>query len=222
MSQHLTDQNKRSVFASGLILFAANLLPLIAVWKHNWTCYDLLVLYWTETILIGVINIFRMIIVNPQGSTPAFHLLKIAYIPFFAGHFGMFCVGIGLGMQVLFGEENFEVRNQIIQMLSGKSKLIFWPLVISHIFSYCWNFIAQREFKRTSVLRRMFAPYLRVIPVMAFAVGATYGCIYLQMVMWASFAFIGGKLLIDLLIHVIMHFKLIVRKEQRRLITVRD
>ncbi|MDF1751905.1 MAG: DUF6498-containing protein [Verrucomicrobiales bacterium] len=222
MFQYLTEQNKRAVLASSLILFIANLLPFIAVWKMNWSFYDLLVLYWTEVILVGVINIFRMALINPRESTMGFHLLKIAYVPFFAGHFGLFCVGIGLGLQVVFGKENFEVGNQILQMLSGISRMVFWPLVISHLFSFFWNYVSQREYRRTTILKRMVAPYLRTIPLLIFVVAASYACLHFKLPNWGLLALVLGKTLIDLIIHIIFHFRLMNQAEERPIITVRD
>jgi hypothetical protein len=222
MFQQLTDQNKRSVFATGLILLGANLLPLIAVWKLNWTFYDLLVLYWAEIILVGVINIFRMILVNPGSSTMSFHLLKIFFVPFFAGHFGLFCVGVGLALQIIFGKENFQVENQIMAMLTGASRMLFWPIVISHLFSFSWNYIGQREFRRTTIMRRMFAPYLRVIPLAIFFIAAAYACLRFKSPDWMIIALVIGKALIDLITHVILHFRLMNKKEKRPIITVRD
>jgi hypothetical protein len=222
MFQELTDQNKRSVFASSLILLAANSLPLIAVLKLNWTFYDLLVLYWIEMILVGVINVFRMILVNPGGSTVSFHLLKIAFVPFFAGHFGLFCVGVGLALQVIFGKENFEVENQITAMLTGSSRMLFWPFVISHLFSFCWNYIGQREFRRTTIMRRMFASYLRVIPLAVFLVAGTYACLHFESPAWMIAALVIGKAMIDLIIHIILHFRLMNKEEKRPIMTVPD
>lgn len=222
MFQNLSEQNKRSVLATSLVLVAANLLPLIAVLKLNWSFYDLLVLYWAEIILVGVINVPRMILINRQDASLGFHLLKIAYVPFFAGHFGLFCVGIGLGLQVLFGKENFEVESQIIEMLIGKSRMLLWPLVISHILSFSWNYVAQREFRRTTVLRRMVAPYLRTIPVLAISVGAAFGCLHFGSPWWALAGFVAGKTLIDLIVHLVLHFQLMNRKEKRPIITVQD
>lgn len=83
MKSLVTAENRRSVLTTALVLFLANLLPVIAVWKLNWTLYDLLVLYWVEVILIGVINVVRMILVAPVGGNVGFHLLKLAFVPFF-------------------------------------------------------------------------------------------------------------------------------------------
>ncbi len=222
MFPNLTDQNKRSIFASGLILFAANLLPMIAVWKLNWSFYDLLVLYWTEIILIGVINLFRMILVVPPDSTLGFHLLKLAFVPFFAGHFGLVCVGIGIALQIVFGKEHFEVETQIAAMLWGKSRLVFWPLVISHLFSFFWNYIGQQEFRRTTVMRRMFAPYLRVAAQTLFIIGGALVCRYLNSPMQMLLALVGGKTLVDLITHVLLHFRFMSREVGRPIITVLD
>ena len=110
MDQDQLDANRRSLFASSWVLLLANLLPFIAVWKLDWGVHDLLVLYWLEVILIGVINVLRMIFVTPFHATLSTHLWKLFFVPFFVSHYGFFCVGIGLAMQVIFGKENFQVE----------------------------------------------------------------------------------------------------------------
>ena len=204
----MTVQNRRAVFASSLVLILANLLPLLAVWKLDWKIYDLLVLYWVEIILIGVINLVRMILIAPSGTTMGVHLWKLFFVPFFATHFGFFCVGIGLAIQVLFGKENFQVGDQISAMLNGDTRQLFWALAVSHLFSFFWNYVGQKEFRNTTVVRRMFQPYLRVIPLVLLTIGGAFLIIKLDLPIWSLYAYIGGKLLVDLIIHGVMHFRM--------------
>ena len=70
-----------------IALIVANSLPLAGVIWLDWAVFDVLILYWAENVVIGIINVMRM---NKCLSSP-----KLGYfiIPFFIVHYGMFCFG---------------------------------------------------------------------------------------------------------------------------------
>ena len=73
---------------STLALLAANLLPLCGVLFRGWPLSRLLALYWAETAVIGVFNIFRMLMIRPLPAVPlslffAFHLVVTLFRLFF-------------------------------------------------------------------------------------------------------------------------------------------
>ena len=216
MHRPLTDEQKGTLTASGLILFAANLLPAIAVWKLNWTLYDLFVLYWAEIILTGIFNVIRMIVITPHRAPIRYHLLKIAFVPFFAGHFGLFCAGLGIAVQALFGKENFDLPTQAMSLVVGQGSRLFWPLVIARLLSFFWNYLGHSEYRKTSVTRRMTAPYIRVIPSILLLAGGGYGAIALDsLTKEILIGFIVGKATLDLLIHLLMH-RWLIRQPERQ------
>ena len=47
--------------SSSIVLVIVNLLPLAGVLWLGWEVVDILLLYWTESVIIGVINVLRMI-----------------------------------------------------------------------------------------------------------------------------------------------------------------
>ena len=210
-STSLTEANKRSVFASSVILAAANLLPLIAVLKLNWKVYDLLVLYWIEVVVIGIFNVLRMILIAPRAATAQVHFLKLAFVPFFAGHFGLFCIGLGLALQFLFGKENFTVSDQVSSMIHGSAAMLFFPLFISHLFSFFWNYVSQREFRNATIARRMIFPYWRVLPVAAAFFASGWACQSLESPLWALAAMVLFKTIVDLATHIILHVRAMLR-----------
>lgn len=210
----LTGENQRSVLATSLILAGANLLPLIAIWKLEWKLYDLLVLYWVEFIFIGCAGVFRIAGICHCGASLASHLPKIIFIPFFVVHFGFFMVGLGLLIQILFGKENFDVEDQIVSLLVKEDAKIFWPLVIAHVFSFFQNYLSQGEFRRTTVVRRMVAPYFRVIPPALLVVAGGWALArYGQTSLPGLFGLVLAKTLLDLVLHPVIHFGLMRRSE---------
>ena len=46
--------------ASSLVLILANLVPVIGVLLLEWDVLSLLLLYWTESVVIGVMNVARI------------------------------------------------------------------------------------------------------------------------------------------------------------------
>ena len=46
---------------SSRVLILANLIPLAGVLLFRWDILAILLLYWTESVIIGVINVFKMI-----------------------------------------------------------------------------------------------------------------------------------------------------------------
>ena len=46
---------------SSIVLIFANVIPLVGVLLFDWNVLEILLLYWTESVVIGVINVLRMV-----------------------------------------------------------------------------------------------------------------------------------------------------------------
>jgi hypothetical protein len=114
-------------------LIAANLLPLIGVLFFGWSTFAIVVVYWAENVIIGVINVLKMLICSPsqetlrlavmspeqrdgnsqrveesltsqyQGIVSLHHASKFFFVPFFIFHYGIFCMGHGVFIFELIG-----------------------------------------------------------------------------------------------------------------------
>ncbi|MGI9239888.1 MAG: DUF6498-containing protein [Verrucomicrobiales bacterium] len=51
---------------SALVLVLANLIPLVGVIFWDWSVFNIVVLYWMENLVIGVINILKMVTCRPD------------------------------------------------------------------------------------------------------------------------------------------------------------
>lgn len=119
---------------SVLSLIAANFLPLLGVLFLGWSTFAIVVVYWAENVIIGIINVLKMIVCSPSRETiqlaettdkqrtgnskqvldmlekqaphlAAFHhASKFFFIPFFIFHYGMFCFGHGVFVFELLGK----------------------------------------------------------------------------------------------------------------------
>ncbi len=128
-SWHRDDLFKPSV----VTLIAANLIPLFGVLFLGWSTFAIVGVYWSENVIIGAINVLKMIACTPSADTiklvatnpdqlrssskqvqkpleqqspriaVAHHVSKLFFIPFFIVHYGMFCFIHGLFIFELLG-----------------------------------------------------------------------------------------------------------------------
>lgn len=182
---------------SSLALIAANLMPLGGVLLLGWDVLSILLLYWAESVIIGVLNVFRMIACQndnillgllPQlagrsvpeelsRSIPAIavNAFKFILIPFFVLHYGGFCWGHLTLVIGLFSDQGLSIR--LGSSLAALWERSFWIAVAaiagSHLFSFVTNYIGRGEYKTASLFLLMHRPYGRIIAMhLAVVLGA--------------------------------------------------
>jgi len=145
---------------SMLALIVANLVPLFGVLFSGWKLAEVMVLFWAESAVIGCYTLLKMAVVGKWWA-PFSGL-------FFVGHFGGF-----MAIHFLFIYEMF-VRGINAQgpgpgAVEALTHLFtpLWPallaLFLSHGVSFALNFLARREYQRTTMSRLMAAPYGRIV-----------------------------------------------------------
>ncbi len=147
---------------SSVILVLANLVPLFGVLLFGWRVFDILMLYWVENVVIGLINVLRMAVCRGE--------MKWFLTPFFVIHYGIFCFGHLAAVTALFSE-SFGAANAWQYFLGDPSgeawRSPIWiaiaSIFASHLFSYFSNFIASGEYRRTSPRDLMQRPYGRIV-----------------------------------------------------------
>lgn len=146
--------------ASGVALIAANLIPLGGVLFYGWSLPNILVLFWAESVVIGIYTILKMLVV--EGA------VAILTVPFFVGHFGAF-----MAFHLLFIYEFFirglqaagpaaGVRDTLISIFAPV-RLSLLALVISHGVSFYSNFIRGREYVGSTLDSLTKEPYRRLV-----------------------------------------------------------
>jgi hypothetical protein len=117
------------------VLIAANALPLFGVLFLGWDAFSIVLVYWTENVVIGAINVLKMITCSPDANLLVWgdvdpndklnrermersrsdsvkmlrlvnHGSKLFYVPFFIVHYGMFCFVHGVFIFAIFGRES--------------------------------------------------------------------------------------------------------------------
>ena len=166
-----------------IALLAANTLPLIGVLFFGWDAFAIVLLYWTENIVIGFYNVLKMAFVKMPN--PAAHLGKLFMIPFFIIHYGGFTAVHGVFVLSFFNQDNrdfnpfpagdtwpcflafvqllFNVIRQAIAMLPANMRYAVAGLFISHGISFGYNYFYKGERNRTNLQRLMGQPYGRIV-----------------------------------------------------------
>lgn len=118
---------------STLFLLAANLIPLLGVLYWDWDLFLLMMLYWSETAIIGFWHILRLALETK--------FLAIFLVPFFCVHFGGFMTGHFIFLMALFGQRRgiqvHGVKDYVDQILIADHLWIpFTALFLSHGVSF--------------------------------------------------------------------------------------
>lgn len=128
------------------MLIAANLVPLIgAVW-FGWDVTTVLLTYWLENGIVGLLNVPKMLLAGgkeqPLSAVGAAAGIGgwVALTLFFVVHYGIFWLVHGVFVIVLAG-----------------------GALASHAVSFWLNYIGRGEYRNASLGGQMFAPYPRMV-----------------------------------------------------------
>jgi len=154
------------------MLLGANLLPMLGVVLWDWKLFDLIVIYWLETLIIGGFSILQM-----AFSAGWFALFLV---PFFTVHFGGFMAGHFVFLNVLFGGKSggrfSDIPARLHDMIQSQDLWIaLVGLCISHGLGFLFYFLVPwwrgrrgrddttPPARQVEVGKVMFAPYRRVV-----------------------------------------------------------
>jgi hypothetical protein len=163
------ENKKMPISISIITLILGNLIPLIGVITLGWSPMEVLAIYWMETLVIGILNVFKMIAASPRDM--AMNVMKFFMIPFFIVHFGIFVLVQGvfilLVIPAVTETDSTEVTANIVDAIVEHTILgLWWPAAVlfgSHLFSFFWNYIGKKEYLKVELGNLMFKPYSRVI-----------------------------------------------------------
>ncbi len=192
---------------SAVALIIANLVPLYGVLFWNWSILALLVLFWFEIILVGLLGALRMLIAvlsNTQlrGS-------KIVWVPGFCIFYSVLVVGVGIMMFGFFGhlegempfDEGLLPLGQASRVLEKQGLwLALLALCASQAFTFFWNYLGQGEFRRANLKDLMWEANSRVF-MLFFSL--FFGAIFMGLgsPVWGLVILIGFKVWLDLSAH---------------------
>jgi hypothetical protein len=170
------------VTLSVLALTAANLVPLVGVFFLAWDAAVIVLLYWTENVIIGFYTVAKIAIAKVEP--PVFNLGKLFAIPFFCIHFGGFCTVHGLfllvffrlgsGLEPEFPDVSWPGPLAFVQLPISLASALWkdrpygmeWPLIglsASHGISFVQNYLVRKEYLSLGVSNLMSEPYRRIV-----------------------------------------------------------
>jgi hypothetical protein len=169
-----------------IALIVANSLPLAGVIWLDWAVFDVLILYWAENVVIGIINVMRM---NKCLSSS-----KLGYfiIPFFIVHYGMFCFGHYSAVVMMFDRGQWHAGLWVA----------IGAIALSHLISYAVNFVARGEYQRTNIIAVMMRPYGRIIVLHISIIAGGFLVMALGNPFWMLPVLVVVKTVIDLRMHI--------------------
>lgn len=164
---------------SNAFLIAANLVPLIGVLFFGWDGKGIIVVYILETIIIGILNALKMLIVylvngtrNEKKGKSEFTqgVSGLGLIPFFLFHYNFFI----FVQSVLFfafssmwepmgrGPEPFNVIANFRLYINDDTLLALGSLLIANLSYFADDFLLSGKYKTVSMQSLMMAPYKRI------------------------------------------------------------
>ncbi|MFT5036960.1 MAG: hypothetical protein ACI9VM_000532 [Candidatus Azotimanducaceae bacterium] len=187
-------------------LTLANVIPLLGVIFFDWRLIDVLFVFWFENVIIGFLNVFKMLRIQWAGI--------FFNIPFFVVHYGGFTYVHLIILLEIFGEDgirhtvgsNPETIPLILSLIAA-THVALLGLTASHTFSFFSNFLGKKEHLNTKLDTQMFKPYGRIV-IMHITI--LIGGILAQKLgapIIALVVLIGLKTVIDVLSHTIEHDK---------------
>ena len=206
-----------------IALVVANLIPLWGVVFRGWDAFNIVLLYWSENIVVGFYNILKMAFA--KVSHPAEHLRKLFMIPFFSVHYGGFCAVHGSFVLMLFKEDSSFMNNTtwpcffvFLQMLLNVIKHAFLTmslemryamgaLILSHGVSFVYNYLIKGEYAKVELNKLMGSPYARIVIMHLAVLFGAFLTIAMGSPIGILIILVALKTYLDLIFHMRQHKK---------------
>lgn len=194
---------------SVLLLVLANLVPLAGVMLFGWAVFPVMLLFWLENVVVGIFNALKMLLAGGGAMSQAGKLLLV---PFFCVHYGGFTVVHGVFVFAMFGGRD-RLGGGLFPTPEGIGRVIgdqhLWlavlGLVISHGFSFGWNYLRGGAYREANLDRLMMQPYGRVVVLHVAILGGGFLIMALGSPVAGLALLIVLKIVVDLLAHVKQH-----------------
>jgi len=148
-----------------LVVLALNLLPVLGVMWWGWSALALLLLYWAENVVVGVVNVLKMAVVAVRGG-PLGVIEGLFTIPFFVIHYGLFCLG-HLVFATLLGGGLTQNQDPFVAALGvweqrAQYGWSFAGLAAIHLAGFV-GWLRAGDWRDTQLRSQMAEPYGRII-----------------------------------------------------------
>ena len=160
--------------AAATLLVVSNLIPLAGVLLWDWDVVSIVMLYWSENVILGAYTLVKMIARAPIGGWFAG--------VFFVVHYGGFCGVHGMLVLALSGHDVGDVMGgdpwplwfvfvqilynvgvEVVALAPAQWWVAFAALALSHGVSLVGNYFLGGEYRNTDIPQLMRAPYKRIV-----------------------------------------------------------
>lgn len=182
------------------LLIAANLLPIFGVLIFHWSVYSVLLLFWVENVIVGVITLVRISLAGGAKFPPN----KLFLMPFFCVHYGGFAAGHLVFLSTLFGPDPdrfLDLRATFDDISSEGIWLAALGLAVSHVVSLLTHYVGGREMFSTTADAEMTRPYKRVMVMHIALLLGGFAAMSLNSHWIALLVLIGLKIQLDVRAH---------------------
>ncbi|MEZ5558137.1 MAG: DUF6498-containing protein [Pseudomonadales bacterium] len=197
-------------------LVVVNLIPLAGVLVWGWDVGSLVVLYWSENLIIGAYTIVKMLACSPIGGLGSSLFFLIHYGGFCAVH-GIFVLALATDVEPKFFEGEpwplflvfvqllISVIQQVLSMAPPEWIVAFIALAISHGLSLVLNYFRNGEYRTQTVQSLMGAPYKRIVVLHVAILFGGFGVMALGSPLPLLVLLVGLKLMLDVWLHLREH-----------------
>lgn len=188
-------------------LTISNIASLIIAIIQDWSFFELLWIFWAQSIIIGAINFHRIrslkdfvttgLVINGRSRQPTEETKK-EVANFFLMHYGLFHVVYCIFLSAMFPLYTVDPLHLLFMLLCA---LGFFK---AHRFSFLHNMNRDFKNKAPNISLLLFYPYLRVVPM---HISIIVGAIMIEKGTNADALLLFGvlKILSDTGMHIIEH-----------------
>jgi hypothetical protein len=180
----------------------------------DWDVSSIIVLYWTENLIIGGFTLLKMLVTGKAGA--------LFLMLFFCIHYGGFCLIHGIFVLELtrFAGEDVSpaaasswpgplalpqlLIGLVNRVLAAAPDAFLWgclALLLSHGISFLLLFIGQQEYRHTTVKALMNAPYQRIAVMHIAVIAGGFLVVRLGSPLGLLFALVALKTGMDIMLH---------------------
>jgi len=157
-----------------LLGLAVDLFPIYGVLAFGWNAVPLVMLYWMENVIAGVLTLPRIVISGASYGAIGL-IVGLVMSAFFVFHYGLFCFVHGTFLIAFTGFGNGTLADQStftldipgmfqFGMTSGLHVEYFiYAIIAFQVLVFFWEFVFKGEWRTTNPMAEMFAPYGRII-----------------------------------------------------------
>lgn len=191
-----------------VVAVVAAAVPLLGVLSGSWSLREVVVLYWAENLVIGALQVVKMVAAGLFQGEPVKQLGKLFLIPFFIFHYGMFCFVHGVFVFALTsgafgGGGGGGPSPDDIPRLMFEMPRPFWLalglLALGRVHEMVSGFFLSGRWRSGEGMEKLMGePYKHIVVVHIGILGGAFLSLALGNPMGVLLIIVVGKLLIDL------------------------